>query len=186
MAGTRYVALLKGINVGRANRVAMADLRDLLAGLGYQDVVTHLRSGNATFTAAGAAAKIVTAVESGLREELGVDVKVVVRTHQQLVAALRADPFADIADDPAKHLLGFFSALPDPAVVKAFHEFVGKKEIDAEVGGRYRIDRDHCYLWCPQGVSNSLFALVDWDRKLRVTVTMRNFSTALKLVEMSA
>src|SRR6195952_6121633 len=56
MPKTRYVALLKGINVGKAKRLAMADLRDLLGGLGYTDVVTHLQSGNVAFTGSGAAA----------------------------------------------------------------------------------------------------------------------------------
>ena len=183
---TRYVALLKGINVGKAKRVAMADLRAMLSGLGYADVATHLQSGNAAFSATGAAAKVGAAIEKGLRDELKVDVRVVVRTHSQLVEAIEADPYADIAEDPAKHLLGFFSAVPDADRLAAFEELVESKKVDPEVGGLHHIDRDHCYLWCPQGALKSLFGAVDWDRKLSVTVTMRNWTTVLKLVEMSA
>lgn len=186
MTDTRYVALLKGINVGRANRIAMADLRALLAGLGYQDVSTHLQSGNAVFTAAGPADSVVTAIEHGLVTELGVSVRVVVRTHQQLVEAIEADPFADAANDPSRHLLGFFSAVPDAARLTAFQDYIAAKDLDPEVAGLHQISQDRCYLWCPQGVLKSLFGTVDWDRRLGVTVTMRNFSTALKLVEMSS
>ncbi len=186
MSNTRYVALLKGVNVGGAKRVAMADLRAMLAGLGYQDVRTHLQSGNAAFTAAGAAAAVRAAVESGLRDVLGVDVRVVVRTHTQLAAAIEADPYPDIAVDPARHLLGFFSAVPDSATISAFEQFVAGRKFDPQTAGRYRIIADHCYLWCPQGVHSSLFAAVDWDRKLGVTVTMRNWSTVTKLLQLSA
>jgi uncharacterized protein (DUF1697 family) len=190
MTDTRYVALLKGINVGKAKRIAMADLRAILTGLGYGDVITHLQSGNAAFTlssAAGphAADTVGTAIERGLVAELGVDARVVVRTHRQLVEAVAADPFADLADDPSKHILGFFSDVPTAAKVSGFEAFVAARDLDPEVAGLHSIDGDHCYLWCPQGVSKSLFGTVDWDRKLGVAVTMRNWSTALKLVEMS-
>ena len=49
---SRYVALLRAVNVGGRNRIAMARLRELLEGLGYGEVRTHLQSGNAVFTAA--------------------------------------------------------------------------------------------------------------------------------------
>jgi uncharacterized protein (DUF1697 family) len=186
MPKTRYVALLKGINVGKAKRLAMADLRDLLSGLGYTDVVTHLQSGNAAFTGSGTPAAVGTAVRASLLSELKLDVAVVIRTRDQLVTAIDADPFADLADDPAKHLLGFFSAVPAKARLTAFEEFLAARDPDPDVVGQYRIDRDHCYLWCPQGVLRSLFGTVDWDAKLDVTVTMRNWTTALKLLEMSA
>ncbi len=194
MTDTRYVALLKGINVGKAKRIAMADLRAVLSGLGYSDVITHLQSGNAAFTAGGsagvnaahAASIVVTAIERGLVAELGVEARVVVRTHRQLVAAVAADPFVELADDPSKHILGFFSDAPEAAKLMAFEAFVAARDPDPEVSGLHRISLDHCYLWCPQGVLKSLFGTVDWDRKLGVTVTMRNWSTALKLVEMSA
>ncbi len=186
MTDTRCVALLKGINVGKAKRVAMADLRALLEGLGYGDVVTHLQSGNAVFTTAGSISSVATAIEHGLVTELGVDARVVVRTHRQLVRAVADDPFAEIADDPSRHLLGFFSAVPDPGSRTGFEEFLAGRNPDPEVAGLQRISEDHCYLWCPQGVLKSLFGTVDWDRRLGVTVTMRNWSTVLKLVEMSA
>jgi uncharacterized protein (DUF1697 family) len=186
MENTRYVALLKGINVGKAKQLAMADLRDLLNGLGYTDVVTHLRSGNAAFSGAGSAAEVEGKVRAALLGQLGLDVAVVIRTHAQLVVALEADPYADIADDPAKHLIGFFSAVPTPAKVTAFEQFLDARNDDPDAVGLHLIVRDHCYLWCPRGVNNSLFGTVDWDRKLGVSVTMRNWTTATKLLEMSA
>ncbi len=186
MSETRYVAVLKGVNVGRAKRIAMIDLRELLSGLGYDGVVTHLQSGNAAFGATGSATQVRSAIESALFGELGVSVRVVVRTHAQIAEAISADPYRATAADPAKHLLGFLSAVPDKARLTAFEALVVRKKEDPEVVGVYQISGDHCYLWCPKGVNVSLFATVDWDRTLGVTVTMRNWSTALKLLEMSA
>jgi hypothetical protein len=63
---------------------------------------------------------------------------------------------------------------------------VATKDLDPTVAGPHQIAGDHCYLWCPQGVLKSLFGTVDWDGKLGVTVTMRNFSTVATLLELSA
>lgn len=185
MTDTSYVALLKGVNVGRANRVAMADLRAMLGGLGYRDVRTHLQSGNAAFRASASAADLVAAIEHALVTDLGIEIRVVVRTHRQLIDAVAADPFSGIATEPARHLIGFFSAAPGAATLTAFEQYLAARDPDPEVAGLQQISGDHCYLWCPQGVLKSLFGTLDWGRRLGVTVTMRNWSTALTLVEMS-
>src|SRR6185437_3205025 len=83
---TRQVALLRGINVGRNKRVAMADLRRLLQELGYVDVITHLNSGNAVFTSPLDPSASAEGIEQALVRELGVAAKVVVRTHAELAA----------------------------------------------------------------------------------------------------
>ena len=73
-----FVALIRGINVGRNNRVAMADLRALLVDLGYRDVRTLLNSGNAAFSAPGKnAAGVASRIQGALSTRLGVDVRVV-------------------------------------------------------------------------------------------------------------
>lgn len=184
MTDTRLLALFKGINVGKAKRIAMADLRRVLAELGYGDVATHLQSGNAVFTAAGDVSEVAAAVRIRVRTELGVDAAVVVRTEHELAAAIAADPFGDRADDPAKHLLGFFSAVPDVGRVAAVDQLLDARELDPEVADGHLIADDHCYLWCPQGVLKSPFGTLDWDRKLGVVVTMRNWTTVLRLADL--
>jgi uncharacterized protein (DUF1697 family) len=184
MTDTRYLALFKGINVGKAKRIAMADLRRVLGELGYGDVATHLQSGNAVFTATGDPTAVAVAVQTAVRTELGVDAPVVVRTEEQLAAAITADPFGDVADDPAKHLLGFFSAVPDADRLTALAQFFQEQQLDPDVAGVHRIVAEHCYLWCPQGVLKSPFGTVDWNRRLGVVVTMRNWATVLKVADL--
>jgi uncharacterized protein (DUF1697 family) len=183
---TRYLALFKGINVGRAKRIAMADLRRVLEGLGYSGVATHLQSGNAVFGAQRDAGAVAAAVREAVRTELGVDAAVVVRTRSQLEAAIAADPFGAIADDPARHLLGFFSARPDADLLRSFQATLDQQQADPDIAGACSISGDHCYLWCPQGVLKSPSGTVDWDRRLGVVVTMRNFSTVLRVAAMLA
>ena len=185
MTSTRCVLLFKGINVGKAKRLLMADLRRVLGDLGYRDVGTHLQSGNAVFDTDEAPAAVSTAVRKAVETRLGVSAAVVVRTGTQLAAAMAADPYRDVADDPARHLLGFFSAVPDAAKVAALRQLLADRGGDPDVVGTHHIAGEHCYLWCPQGILKSPFGTVDWDRALGVTVTMRNFSTVTKLLAMS-
>lgn len=87
----RYVALFRGINVGKAKRIAMADLRTLLAKLGYTDVRTLLNSGNAVFTADTTASRELGAtIRSAVHEKLGVDAHVIVKSAKEIAAIERA------------------------------------------------------------------------------------------------
>src|SRR5689334_5996550 len=91
----------------------MADLRSLLEGLGYDDVRTHLQSGNAVFrTGTRSAAAVRSAVQDGIADELGMSVDVVVRTAAQLAKVVEADPFAGTATDPARYLVTFLDRAP--------------------------------------------------------------------------
>jgi len=123
-APTRYIAFLKGINVGTAKRLPMADLRAMLTGCGYEQVVTHLQSGNAIFTSSACTAQVVQSIEQGLVRECGVTAKVVVRTSAELAAAVKADPFSEVAVDPSRHILGLFSAQPTVDALASFAGFI--------------------------------------------------------------
>lgn len=179
---TTLIALIRGINVGPSKRVAMGDLRELLTGLGYTDVRTHLQSGNAVFSTRSKAAQVAVEIEEALAARVGVRASVVVRTAGQLAAAIAADPLGEIADNGSRHFLGFLSAEPDPARVAAVPELAGNADTAPDV---VRLIDDHLYLWCPNGILKATFSKVDWDRKLGVAVTMRNWNTATKLAELA-
>ncbi|HEY4868864.1 MAG TPA: DUF1697 domain-containing protein, partial [Candidatus Dormibacteraeota bacterium] len=91
-----FVALLRGINVGRNKRLAMSDLRALLEALGYGDVRTHLQSGNAIFTTGrGAESKLEQQISARISADLGLDVSVLVRTSAELAAVAAGNPFVE-------------------------------------------------------------------------------------------
>ncbi|MCU1613494.1 MAG: uncharacterized protein JWO98_1034, partial [Frankiales bacterium] len=99
MAGstTRYVALLRGINVGRARQLDMPELRETLTARGYDEVRTHLRSGNVLLDSALPEEKLAAELTAAIAEDFGMDVPVVVRSGHELAAVLALDPLGSVA-----------------------------------------------------------------------------------------
>jgi uncharacterized protein (DUF1697 family) len=174
----RYVALLRGINVGRAKRVAMSDLRELLAGLGFEDVRTHLQSGNALFSVRRTDPdRLARKVEQGIDAALGMTVRCLVRDGADLKAVVAGHPLADVANDGARMMALFLSARPDPALVAA-HD---PAALDP---GRVVLGDKVIYQWCPDGVLASAQVSAYVEKHLGVTVTARNWNTVTRLSEM--
>src|ERR1700712_5275648 len=89
---TRYVALLRGINVGGRNKVPMAELRTAFEDAGYDDVSTYIQSGNVLFRSTSPARALTAAIERRIEERFGVPIVVVVRSHAQLRAVVANAP----------------------------------------------------------------------------------------------
>jgi uncharacterized protein (DUF1697 family) len=175
---TRYVALLRGINVGRARQVGMPRLAELLGCRGHGNVRTHLRSGNVVLDSPLGEAELVADLTGAIEEEFGFAVPVVVRTGTELAAVVAGDPFASMATDPARYLVTF---LPEPPAAD---------RVDAlppvEGGGEYLVRGRELYLWLPDGIANTPLAAWKWDRLLGVAGTARNWNTVTRLGELTA
>jgi uncharacterized protein (DUF1697 family) len=170
----RHVALIRGINVGRAKRVAMADLRKVVEGLGYGDVRTLLNSGNVVFTIPASAAKGPAArIEKAMTARLGVSARVAVLTAAELAAVVADNPLGNVADDPARL---FVTVLLDPADRKRLLPLARQdwKPDVLAVGARA------AYLWCPSGMMDSRLA-AEVIRLLGDGGTTRNWATVTKL-----
>jgi uncharacterized protein (DUF1697 family) len=170
----KHVALIRGINVGRAKRVAMADLRELVEGLGYRDVRTLLNSGNVVFTVPGAARKNHAArIEEAMTERLGVSARVTVLTADELAAVVADNPHGRIATDPSRLLVTVLTA---PADRKGLLP-LARKDWSPEAFG---IGRRAAYVWCPKSMLESpLFTAV--TRLVGDGATTRNWATVTKL-----
>src|SRR5258705_6678224 len=145
----QYVAFLRGINVGRNNRVAMADLREVLADLGYTNVRTHLQSGNAIFESPDRRAtdrKVSGDIERAITERFGLDVKVLVRTRAELAEVIDANTLP--TTDGAKLHVAFLDAAPAAASLR---------DIDPAAYGpeQFQVGKRELYLWCANGVIQS-------------------------------
>src|SRR5687767_4217155 len=113
----RRVALLRGINVGKAKRVAMADLRRLFEDLGYGDVRTLLNSGNVVFTLPRKpSADLQVKLSKAVADRTGVSCRVVVLDAEEVAEAVNGNPLASVAKDPTRLLL---VALGDAAAAAA-------------------------------------------------------------------
>ncbi|MDM4768206.1 DUF1697 domain-containing protein [Pelomonas sp. SE-A7] len=170
----RYVALFRGINVGKAKRIAMADLRELLTGLGYGRVETLLNSGNACFDASGRAAQHGERIRQAVLETLGVDAAVLVKSAAEIDAAIQGLPMKAEAEADPSHLL--VALIEDAKALQALQPLLARDwgvEQLRQVG-------DCAYLSCPVGINDSPLALA-LSKALRSGVTTRNWSTLLKI-----
>src|SRR5215472_18783581 len=109
-----HIALLRGINVGGRNKVAMADLRDVVTSLGHTDVVTYIQSGNVVFTATEPepdSIALADGLEQAIAAALGVRPAVVVLSREDLAQAVRGNPYTDEPDPKRVHAV-FFRHIP--------------------------------------------------------------------------
>ena len=90
----------------------MADLRELLAGHGYEDVRTHLQSGNVVLTSTLPADRLAKKLERELEAGLGFEVEVIVRTRAELARVVARNPLGEVAKDPSRYLVTFLRAKP--------------------------------------------------------------------------
>ncbi|MCW3014327.1 MAG: hypothetical protein JWO02_1419 [Solirubrobacterales bacterium] len=176
---TQVVLLLRGINVGRAKRIGMADLRELLTEAGYVDVRTHLQSGNVVLDTRRAPQTVARDVERRLAARYGFDVDVVARTGAELADVVAADPLGEVATDGSKYMVAFLSAEPDAATIA---------DVEAgDYGAERLVARGReIYLWCPAGIIKSAAAKALTARRLGVTVTVRNWNTVTKVLALAA
>jgi uncharacterized protein (DUF1697 family) len=171
----RFTALLRGINVGSNKRIAMADLRQLLTGLGFTDVRTLLQSGNAVFTTRKAdPKKLAQRIEDAIADQLELDVRCLVLSSDELRTVIEGNPLGDVATSGSKLMAVFLSEAPDPKLLKA-HDPRSLAPEEIRLGDRV------IYQWCPDGVLAAPPAGGFAEKYLDVTVTARNWNTVTKL-----
>ena len=171
----KLILLLRGVNLARNRRLAMADLRKVLQGLGYEDAVTHLQSGNAVVTSRKRPATVKGEVERALADELGLETEVFVRTRDELAGVVKRDPLGDVAANPSRYLVTFLSGKPSAAL---------KRELEASVAAPDRavLRGDTLYSWHPDGLQRSKLMTLLGRKGLGVSATSRNWNTVTKLL----
>lgn len=168
-----FIALLRGINVGTAKRVAMADLRKVVESLGYGDVRTLLNSGNVVFTAPKSAGSAAGAkIEKAIASKLGVSSKVTVIDATELAAAID-HPLGKVAKEPRRLLVAVLASATDRSSLASLAKQKWTPEALA-IGDRV------AWLWVPNGQIDSPLAKAIW-KVLGDRVTARNMATMQKL-----
>lgn len=169
---TRYVGLLRGVNVGGVN-MKMADLAEVVRGLGYEDVVTVLASGNVVFTTTDAAADAKGRLEAALRERFGYEAWVHVLTQDAVRKIVEAYPFERSAD---LHAYVVFAVNPETRA-----ELLG---VDFEEGVERVKSGDGVLYWTvPKGQTlDSAFGKSQGSGKHKQWLTTRNLNTLEKVL----
>jgi uncharacterized protein (DUF1697 family) len=169
------VALIRGINVGKAKRVAMGELRAELERIGYEDVRTLLNSGNVVFTVpAKSKGDPGARVEEVLEKRLRVPARVVVLTAAELAEAVDGNPLLDRAEgDPARFLV---AALAESVDRKSLAP-LAKQDWTPDA---FALGKRVAYLWCADGILASKL-LIAFNRATGDGATTRNWTTMVKL-----
>lgn len=159
-----HVALLRGVNLGGRNKVAMPVLREVVEALGHDDVVTYIQSGNVAFCAAGSDLEdstIERSLQSALAERTGVQVAVIVVRAAELAKVVRDNPFPHEDDHRLLHAL-FLPKPPDASGRAAVAAAVGRARAKGSRDDA-RVARRVLYLWTPDGFAPSVLR-VELDR----------------------
>jgi uncharacterized protein (DUF1697 family) len=167
---------LRGINVGGHNLIPMTRLRAIYEGLGCEDVETYLQSGNVVFRRRGAPGRVSVEAEGAIRDELGIGIRIIGRTHDQLVRTVETDPFPEA--DPSRRLVMFLEEAPAPEIARDLGRLTSGEDVAV------LIDKEF-HLHCPAGIGQTKLTGLLSDRRLGVTTTGRNWRTVTRLVQLS-
>lgn len=173
------IALFRGINVGKAKRIAMAELKAMFEDLGFSNVRTLLNSGNVVFEGGRTSAVAdATRIAAALIERTGVSANTLVLTAATLDAAIADNPFVDRIDDPSRMLVGFHLDDRDRTPLETL-----RRDHPDEA---FALGAHACYLWCPDGILDSRIGDALSGAKFRDRITARNWATTLKLQALAA
>jgi uncharacterized protein (DUF1697 family) len=171
----RQILFLRGVNLARNRRLAMADLRAILQGLGYEDAVTHLQSGNAAVSTRKRPATVKRELERALAGELGLETEVFVRTRDELAGVVGRDPLGGVARNPSRYLVTFLSGAPPAALKRRLEDVVAAPE-QVVLRGK------ELYSWHPDGMQRSQLMALLGRKDLGVSGTSRNWNTVTRLL----
>ena len=174
----RQIVLLRGINLGPRNRIAMPELREALADAGFEDVQTYLQSGNVVLSSGASPQQVARKCERQIADRFGLDISVVVRTRAELAKVVKRNPLGKVATNPKRYQVSFLAGKLDPEVARKLEALAAPSE-------RFVVDGREIYAWHPSGVARSKLWAALAGRGLGVTATARNWTTVTKLLELA-
>jgi uncharacterized protein (DUF1697 family) len=179
-ARPQHVALLRAINVGGHRAVAMADLRTLLAKLGFADPRSLLQTGNLVFGGAkGRPADLEGLLEREARRQFGLETDVFVRTAVELQTLIAANPFAEAArTDPSHLVVTFLKRAPGARELAALRAAITGREV-------VRLHGPHAFVVYPDGIGRSKLTHALVEKTLGTRATARNWNTVSKLAALA-
>jgi uncharacterized protein (DUF1697 family) len=175
---TRHIVLLRGINLGSRNRIAMPALREALTDAGFEDVETYLQSGNVVLSSDASQEQVARKCERQIAERFGLDIPVVVRTRDELAKVVKRNPLGKVATNPKRYQVSFLAGKLEPEVVRKLAAVAAPSE-------RFVVDGREIYAWHPEGVARSKLWAALAGKGLGVTATARNWTTVTKLLELA-
>jgi len=178
-AGSRHVALLRGINVGGTRLLPMKGLAELCTAVGCGEVQTYIQSGNVVFSAPKPlVAKLPAVLAAAILRKFKFEVPVVVRSAEALARVAENNPFLGKGIDPDWLHVAFLADAPGP-------EQVASLDPNRSPGDEWVVAERDIYLHFPKGAGQSKLTNQYLESRLKTVSTFRNWRTVLKLLEMA-
>jgi len=175
----KHAAFLRAINVGGKNKLPMKDLAAIFVAAGCRDVATYIQSGNVVFSAAATVLKkLPQVISQRIADEFGFRVPVIVRSHEELAAIVRGNPFLQAGEAEKMLHVVFLADLPGA-------EAVAKLDPQRSPPDRFTVQGREIFLHLPNGGGGTKLTNVWMDSKLSTISTVRNWATVLRLHEMT-
>ena len=168
-----HIVLLRGINVSGKKILPMAELRELLSKLKFDNIQTYIQSGNIIVDSNLTQEEVANTIQQGIADQFGYDVPVMVRNIEEWEKAIENNPYP--LDNPKIVSFTFLSEAPQEQSI----------EVNVTNNDEYTIIDDMVYMYCPGGFGNSKLSNNLFERKLKVRATSRNYRTTMKLLEMA-
>jgi uncharacterized protein (DUF1697 family) len=177
------VVMLRGINLGASNRIAMPALRDALSAAGFENPRTYVQSGNIVIETGLDESELLDSVETLITQQFGLNVPAVTRNGLELARVVAENPFPELADqEPKRFQVTFLRDEPGSEAEQRLAELATSSE-------RVALRGREIYAWHPDGIARSKLALKIGAKSVLgkpVTTTSRNWATVLTLLEMSS
>lgn len=176
----KYIALLRGINIGRKNRIKMADLKEFFKLMDFNNIKTYLQSGNVIFEHnLDNTEKIASEIEKELIKTYEFPVNVIIRTKNGLEDVINNNPFIneDNVDIDKLHVT-FLQKIPDKEIVLDL-------DLKKSENEKFKIIDKEIYLYLPDGYARTKLNNNIFEKKLNTIATTRNWKTVNKLLELA-
>jgi uncharacterized protein (DUF1697 family) len=173
-----YICFLRGVNVGGNKLLKMAELKALFDTLKLRDAKTYLQSGNIVFRSDESDRAILTRrIEDGIRKKSGMEVKIILRTTDELRKVIAANPLPPETRNPSGLLVAFLGG----TIADTAKALLTSLKIPSE---ELHFGKQELYIYFPEGIANSKVSNALTEKKLGVNVTARNWNTVNALLKM--
>ena len=177
----KYIALLRGINVGGNKIIKMKDLVEMFVSFGFKNVKTFIQSGNVIFDSSKTNIELVKSkIEKGLTKSLGYSVDVILRTREELSSIVKNNPFKKEVDHPnSKLYVTFLSKLPENKIKKIVSSYDNELET-------FRINNSEVYIFIRKNdIQKTVFSTNFLEKKLGLLGTTRNWNSINKILKLA-
>lgn len=177
----KYIAILRGINVGGHRKILMGDLREMFRKMGFNNIQTYIQSGNVIFESPNKVDKVK--LRDSIKEQIlstfGLDVPVILRAAKEIGQAITNNPFLKEGTTTEGLFLTFLQETPGSENIKNAKSYNFSPD-------RFEIEGKHVFGFCAGKYHESKLSNTFFENKLKVSATTRNWKTVRKLFELAS